>query len=77
MNPTELTHPTSHNALVQWEAFISHAAEDKEGIARPLASELARLGLKVWFDEFTLRVGDRLLKSIDQGLDSSRFGSSF
>lgn len=32
--------------------FISHASEDKELVARPLAAELAALGHEVWFDEY-------------------------
>src|SRR4051794_34906546 len=59
---------------MKWDAFISHASEDKEAAARPLAQALAERGLKVWFDEFTLRVGDSLRTSIDEGLASSRFG---
>ena len=31
-------------------------------------------GLRVWYDEFTLRVGDGLRSSIDRGLASSRVG---
>ena len=30
--------------------------------------------LKVWYDEFTLTLGDSLQKSIDRGLKDSRFG---
>jgi formylglycine-generating enzyme required for sulfatase activity len=57
-----------------WDVFISHAWEDKEEIARPLAEALRRKGLRVWYDEFTLRVGDKLLRSIDHGLANSRYG---
>lgn len=57
-----------------WDVFISHASEDKEQIARPLAVELQRRGLQVWFDEFSLTLGDSLRRSIDQGLAVSRFG---
>jgi hypothetical protein len=35
---------------------------------------LATGGLKVWYDEFTLTLGDSLRRSIDQGLAKSRFG---
>jgi TIR domain len=59
---------------VSWDLFISYASEDKEEIARPLAKELARSGLAVWFDEFELKLGDSLLKSIDKGLSRSRYG---
>ncbi|WP_420643065.1 toll/interleukin-1 receptor domain-containing protein [Candidatus Leptofilum sp.] len=57
-----------------WDVFISHASEDKEAIARPLAMALSDAGLKVWFDEFTLSVGDSLRSMIDYGLSNSRFG---
>jgi hypothetical protein len=54
--------------------FISHASEDKEGIARPLAEALRERGLRVWYDEFVLEVGDSLRESIDEGLAISEFG---
>ena len=57
-----------------WDAFISHAAEDKEDFVRPLAQALQARGLTVWFDEFMLTVGDSLRRSIDRGLECSRFG---
>ena len=57
-----------------WDVFISHATEDKEQIARPLAEALKAAGLKVWYDEHTLTLGDSLSQSIDQGLSKSRYG---
>ena len=57
-----------------WDVFISHAGEDKEHFVRPLARALHGQGLSVWFDEFTLMVGDSLRRSIDRGLARSRFG---
>jgi formylglycine-generating enzyme required for sulfatase activity len=57
-----------------WDVFISHAWEDKESFAHPLAKALEERGLRVWYDEFTLRVGDKLLRSIDHGLANSRYG---
>ena len=54
--------------------FISHASEDKDCFARPLAEALRTRGLRVWFDEFTLRVGDSLRRSIDRGLAHASFG---
>jgi TIR domain-containing protein len=58
----------------QWDVFISHASEDKDTFVRPLAQALDQLGVKVWYDEFTLRLGDSLSSSIDKGLARSRFG---
>jgi hypothetical protein len=57
-----------------WDAFISHASEDKDGFVRPLAEALVSLGASIWYDEFTLRLGDSLSESIDRGLAQSRFG---
>lgn len=56
------------------DAFISHASEDKESFVAPLANGLHQLGVKVWYDQFALRVGDSLSRSIDKGLAHSRFG---
>ncbi len=57
-----------------WDVFVSHASEDKDDVARPLAEALRASHLEVWFDEFTLRAGDSLRRSIDQGLRGARFG---
>nr|WP_236783523.1 toll/interleukin-1 receptor domain-containing protein [Aliivibrio fischeri] len=59
----------------EYDLFISHASEDKDDFVRPLAETLENLGVKVWYDEFTLKVGDSLRKSIDHGLVKSRFGT--
>ncbi len=58
----------------QYDFFISHASEDKDEIARPLYDELMKLGAKVWYDEFTMRIGDSLTKSIAKGLINSKYG---
>lgn len=57
-----------------YDVFISHATEDKDDIVRPLAEALRGQGLSVWFDEFELRIGSSLRRSIDAGLANSRFG---
>lgn len=58
---------------VDWDVFISHASEDKPFVGK-LASALKQKGLQVWYDEFTLTVGDSLRRSIEQGLVRSRYG---
>lgn len=58
----------------KWDVFISHASEDKETIAKELATLLTDLGVKVWYDEFSLKVGDSLSQKIDEGLIWSNFG---
>ncbi len=59
---------------INWDVFISHASEDKESFVRPLAFALVRLGVSVWYDDFSLRPGDSLSRSIDKGLAQSRYG---
>ena len=56
------------------DVFISHASEDKDSLVRPLAALLRDQHIEVWYDEFSLKVGDSLRRSIDQGLSQSRFG---
>ena len=57
-----------------FDVFISHATEDKEEVARPLAVALDAEGLRVWYDEFELKIGDSLHRKIDNGIARSRFG---
>jgi hypothetical protein len=58
----------------EWDVFISHASEDKIDFVRELAEKLSDLNVKVWYDEFTLKLGDSLIGSIDYGLTKSNFG---
>lgn len=57
-----------------YDLFISHASEDKADFVRPLATTLSEFGVKVWYDEFTLELGDSLSRSIDKGLVNSSYG---
>jgi TIR domain len=57
-----------------WDVFISHASEDKLEVAGPLAERLKTAGLHVWYDRFTLTLGDNLRQKIDEGLARSKFG---
>jgi hypothetical protein len=49
-------------------AFISHDSRDKDSLVRELASNLAMKLRKVWYDEFSLNVGDSLRENIERGL---------
>jgi hypothetical protein len=57
-----------------YDVFISHATEDKDDFVRPLALALDKAGFRVWYDEFTLEVGDSLREVVDNGLAKSRYG---
>ncbi|MGY1740067.1 MULTISPECIES: TIR domain-containing protein [unclassified Blastococcus] len=56
------------------DLFVSHASEDKSTLVRPLAQYLADQGVNVWYDEFSLTVGDSLSRSIDAGLAKAKYG---
>lgn len=58
----------------KYDIFISHASEDKDAIVRLLATILERLSVRVWYDEFSLQLGDSLTASIDKGLQESKYG---
>ncbi len=57
-----------------YDVFLSHASEDKDAVARPLAGILEALGLKVWYDETELQKGDSLVAKLNNGIAASRFG---
>lgn len=59
---------------IGYDAFISHATEDKDDLVRPLAGILKKYGFRIWYDEFEIEIGDSLRESIDQGLVNSRYG---
>lgn len=58
----------------EYDVFISHASEDKEAVVQQLAEAMRDGGLKVWYDDFELKIGDSLRRKIDQGLANSRVG---
>lgn len=55
------------------DAFISYAMEDND-FASDIAYGLKANGLTVWFAPLSLKVGDKLLDSIEAGLQGSRSG---
>ena len=57
-----------------FDAFMSHASENKSAVVLPIARRLQKLGYRVWVDASELVVGTSLLNSILAGLDRSRYG---
>jgi len=53
-------------------AFISHDSRDKDALVRELAHEMSVLMCPVWYDEYSLSVGDSLRTSIEKGLKEAR-----
>lgn len=62
------------NALPEYDVFVSHAWEDKEGFVDEFVSELRKLGITVWYDTSEIKWGDSMRAKIDEGLRKSKFG---
>ena len=65
---------TTGRPIDSWDVFISHASEDKDDFVAPLANALSAFGVRVWYDDFSLSIGDSLSRGIDAGLAKSDFG---
>ena len=60
--------------MKKFDVFISHASEDKKHLVRPLVDILQHYGAQVWYDEFALKPGTSLSRSIEKGLTDANFG---
>lgn len=57
--------------LNQWQspiAFLSHDSRDKDEIANPIARGFIKNAFPIWYDEYSLKPGDSLRESIENGL---------
>ncbi len=70
---SEVSNSAEPSPDFEWDAFIAHASEDKDAFVQPLAVALSK-DFRIWYDDFTLTVGDSLRRAIDKGLKNSRFG---
>lgn len=59
---------------MEYDVFICHASEDKATFVNRFVEALRDKGIKVWYDDFSLKIGDHIRESIDRGLSRSRFG---
>jgi hypothetical protein len=64
----------SDSKIESWDLFISYASEDKTTFVGPLANALSAFGVNVWYDDYELKPGDSLSRSIDAGLAKSNYG---
>lgn len=53
-------------------AFISHDSRNKQLIAKPLANGLSSRLCSVWYDEYSLKVGQSLRESIEDGIKNAK-----
>ncbi len=54
------------------KVFISHSSVDKDFASR-LCTDLQNTGLPVWFDMWDIKVGESIVKKINQGLEQSDY----
>jgi hypothetical protein len=53
--------------------FLSHASEDKPAFVNGLAERLREIH-EVWYDEYSLNIGDSIFESISRGLRTCDYG---
>ncbi len=52
--------------------FLSHSSRDKD-IVKKLASDLLACEVDVWLDEWEIEVGDNIFKTVNEGLENSKY----
>jgi hypothetical protein len=60
------------NRVHKPDAFICHDSRDKTNVAEPIALGLSKLLCHVWYDEYSMEVGDSLRECIERGIKESR-----
>ncbi len=63
---------------MQWgeakpDAFICHDHRDKPEFGDPLYEQLARMPLKIFYDKYSIRIGEDLVEKIERGLAECKF----
>jgi hypothetical protein len=54
------------------QVFLSHSSQDKE-FAQRLASDLQMRGVRVWIADEQVKVGDKIIDAIHEGISSSQW----
>jgi DNA-binding beta-propeller fold protein YncE len=58
------------NRPFQYDAFLCYSSQDRQRV-RALAERLRDNGVRIWFDDWEIKLGDDILLKIEQGLESS------
>jgi hypothetical protein len=66
-------HVAADSIARPYDVFLSHASADL-GLARALHDELEVLGVEVWMDDFSIKLGQNIIRAIDSGIASARVG---
>lgn len=70
-SPDLVRSPPANAPPFSYDVFLSHASDDKDEVARPLATALSDRGHSVWLDDYELRIGDSLRRRIDHGIGTA------
>ena len=54
-----------------YDVFLSHSSKDKSAV-RALAERLRADGVRVWFDDTNIAIGEHIGMALEQGLQASR-----
>src|SRR5215510_10864771 len=54
-----------------YDVFLSHSSKDQSAV-RALAQRLEADGVRVWFDETSIAIGEHIGVALEQGLQTSR-----
>lgn len=52
--------------------FVSHRSNDTN-LAECLAREIRKAGFQVWLDTWNIKMGDSIIKAIDDGLENAEY----
>src|SRR5262245_13290173 len=63
---------TPKNGKFTYDVFLSHSNKDRLFVTR-LAEDLTKAGLRVWLDQWHIKVGDSFAQAIDEAMRASRF----
>lgn len=56
-----------------WDVFISYSSKDSDWVSQ-FYDKLKEKGLKIWYDQSKLSIGDNVRKNINMGLNNCKFG---
>lgn len=56
--------------ISEWDVFVSYSSKDRH-IVSIMINDLLNAGLKVWYDQDSVRFGDRIRESINNGIKNS------
>lgn len=73
---TTISPPVQEEAsapMSTFDCFVSYAGEDRATVTS-LVDALTARGVRVWWDKGQIKLGDSLMKKIEEGLSYSRYG---